>query len=133
MHRTVVLEHTLPDRTSHFDWMIEDPLLDGERRLATWRTDHRPDRAEGSFLGERIGAHRVAYLSFEGAVSGDRGRVRRLASGTAEWEVSDAGRVTVRVSWDTGRITRYTGEKKDGSRWLFRPSPREGLDAGHGL
>ena len=133
MHRTVVLEHTLPDGTSHFDWMIEDPVLEGDRRLATWRTTHRPDRAEGSFVGERIGAQRSAYLTFEGVISGDRGSVRRLVSGTADWEVADAGRVTVRISWESGRITRYTGEKKDGSWWLFRPSRREGLDAGHGL
>ncbi|MCC5822530.1 MAG: hypothetical protein LAT64_03015 [Phycisphaerales bacterium] len=119
MHRTVVLEHTLTDGSRHFDWMIEDPSIRGERRLATWRTDVRPDRADRAFTGLRIGAHRTAYLAFEGEVSGGRGWVRRLAAGRVEWEAATEAAVRIRVVWDSGRIARYAGKMGGEGGWLF--------------
>lgn len=134
MHRTVVLEHILPDGSAHFDWMIEDPALGGEEhRLACWRTDQRPDLALSGFWGERIGSHRAAYLTFEGPVSGDRGRVRRLASGAADWDRAGADRVVVRVRWETGRITRFQGEARNGPWWHFGVRVETALDARPGL
>jgi hypothetical protein len=58
--------------------------------LATWQllADPMP-RPEREIPARRIGAHRKAYLEYEGPVSGGRGHVRRVAAGTCE--VSEAG------------------------------------------
>lgn len=122
MTRAVVLEHTLPDGSRHFDWMIERPEPGTDRRLCTWRTEHRPDVA-GRFRGERIGDHRSAYLEFEGELSENRGRVVRLASGGAVWRLLEADRMSVEVDWNGGPKVRYEGENGAGGVWLFRGSP----------
>lgn len=122
MTRAVVLEHTLPDGSRHFDWMIERLEPGTERRLCTWRTEHRPDVA-GRFRGERIGDHRAAYLEFEGELSENRGRVVRLASGAAAWRHRDEGRICVGVDWDHGPKVRYDGEIGPEGVWSFRGSP----------
>ncbi len=146
MMRTVVLEHTLPDGSRHFDWMVERPDhgrggeeggSGGEHRLATWRTSCRPDRAAG-FEGEQIGDHRAFYLDFEGELTGGRGRVERVASGRAVWLGGDAagvgkGGVEVRISWSDGRIVRYEGRIGGDGRWAFRGCPEIGLDTASGL
>jgi hypothetical protein len=113
--RTVLLRHTLPDGSHHFDWMIEAPVA-RERRLVTFRADsaailphppHSPTPERKSppaalFLTS-IGDHRAAYLDYEGAIAGGRGVVERVGRGvvtilsrrpdgldmTIEWE-SDA-------------------------------------------
>lgn len=133
MPATVVLEHTLPDGSSHFDWMIEDPTLDGEYRLATWRLAVRPDRAEVGrvFEAERIGAHRARYLRYEGPLSDGRGDVRRVAEGSAEWaaewadpEGGAAGGSSdevlwVHIEWSDGWAGLYTGRTVDGRAWSW--------------
>lgn len=122
MPRTVVLEHTLPDGSVHFDWMIETPDRADERRLATWRLPGwRPDFTE--LAGERIGDHRAVYLHYEGPVSGGRGRVRRVAAGEVVGLELSADAARFEIRWD-GRAepARYTGEGGPGGAWLFRPA-----------
>lgn len=121
MPRAVVLEHTLADGSAHFDWMIEHPVLRGERRLATWRTDDRPDRTD-AFAAERIGDHRAAYLAFEGEIPGGRGRVRRVAEGEARWESFDRDRLRVAVRWAGGSARVYEGVVAEGGSWRFAAS-----------
>jgi hypothetical protein len=41
--------------------------------------------------------HRPAYLTYEGEVSGGRGRVRRVDEGTCELLADDPGRVVLRL------------------------------------
>jgi len=118
MPRAVVLEHTLPDGTAHFDWMIEHPSLGVEHRLLTWRTGERPDRAD-RFEGSRIGHHRAAYLLHEGPVSGGRGSVRRLASGTVCWERLEEACLIVSIRWSEADIRVYEGRSEDGAEWQF--------------
>jgi hypothetical protein len=122
MPRAVVLEHTLPDGSAHFDWMIEHPALTGERRLATWRTAARPDRAD-AFSGERIGDHRAAYLAFEGEIPGGRGRVRRVAQGEARWESLGRDRLRVAIRWDGAGERVYEGHAGDEETWRFDARP----------
>jgi hypothetical protein len=122
MMRAVVLEHTLPDGSRHFDWMIERPDPGEERRLCTWRTQHRPDRSVG-FDGRRIGDHRAAYLSFEGELGSGRGRVVRVASGRAVWLHRDEREIGVRIVWDGGPNARYEGQIGADGVWSFRGSP----------
>ena len=77
----VVLHHTgvIPE---HWDLMIAIP---GKDRLATWRIDKPPGIWDTSsdLRPERIDDHRMAYLTYEGPVSGGRGEVRRVAKGMA--------------------------------------------------
>jgi hypothetical protein len=74
--RFVILKHAT--EPPHFDLMIEH-----EEGLWTWSLyrDHLPETV-GELDVERIQDHRKAYLTYEGPVSGDRGRVRRVEEGT---------------------------------------------------
>src|SRR5262245_43439326 len=79
---TVQLLHELADGTSHVDWMIaQDPR--GERPLVTFRVAARVDELAGGGVvaAQRLDDHRPAYLDYEGPVSGNRGKVRRLVRG----------------------------------------------------
>lgn len=76
-----LLEHRT--RTgAHWDLLVEVP--DAER-LITWRLSGNPLAQTGPIVTERIADHRRVYLEYEGPISGDRGEVRRLDRGAAEW------------------------------------------------
>ena len=81
MPRFVVLRHEMPDgaaRPSHWDFMLEC----GEA-LRTWALQAQPDAPEPQ-LAEALADHRLAYLEYEGAVSGGRGNVTRWDAGSYE-------------------------------------------------
>lgn len=89
MPRFVVLEHTWGG--IHWDVMLEHKGV-----LATWAVDSAP--ADGACLpARRLADHRPAYLDYEGPVSGDRGAVRRVASGFYETVSWSADCVEVRL------------------------------------
>ncbi|MCS7159009.1 MAG: DNA polymerase ligase N-terminal domain-containing protein [Gemmatales bacterium] len=72
--RFVLLHHDWP--YPHYDLMLE-----WQGVLKTWRTPEIPK--PGRILTiEAIGDHRLAYLDYEGPVSGNRGTVRRVDNGT---------------------------------------------------
>lgn len=91
---TVILRH---DRIggSHCDWLIEHPdHPPGAGRLLAFRIPLPfllPGAACGLAVSEfqqkrlltRLPDHRRHYLTYQGAISGGRGRVRRIASGSA--------------------------------------------------
>ncbi len=93
MPRFVVLEHDSP-RGLHWDLMFQH----GET-LATWAVTQPPDE-DGPLAAERLFHHRLAYLDYEGPVSGGRGSVKGWDQGTYElrsrsddvWTVVLAGR-----------------------------------------
>jgi hypothetical protein len=70
--RFVILEHDHP--ALHWDFMLES---DGA--LRTWRLPNPP--AAGNMSAEEIAEHRLAYLDYEGPVSGGRGAVKRWDCG----------------------------------------------------
>jgi hypothetical protein len=78
--RYVVLHHTGSGEGDHFDFMLEVP---GNERLLTWRVMTPPQRWGGDIAAKRIADHRKAYLTYEGEISGGRGRVERVREGTA--------------------------------------------------
>jgi hypothetical protein len=99
MPRYVILEHDHP--RLHWDLMLEA----GEA-LQTWRLHGPPQPGEG-VVAEPSFDHRLAYLDYEGPVSGGRGRVRRWDSGTyRKGEESGDGLV---LHLDGGRL-RGTAE-----------------------
>ena len=74
MPRFVILSHDHP--FPHWDLMLEVGSV-----LRTWRLREIP-RPGQAVLAESLGDHRIAYLDYEGPVSGGRGRVVRWDAGT---------------------------------------------------
>jgi hypothetical protein len=123
MPRFVVLEHATPpgyERPLHWDLMLET-----ESGLATWALERAPEPAH-KIRADRLGDHRLAYLDYEGEVSGGRGRVTRWDSGQYELICRSQDRWVVRLA---GR--RLAGELElrresaGDQRWIceFWPSP----------
>jgi len=74
MPRFVILEHDHP----HLHW---DLMLEAGGVLKTWRLA-KPPVELGPILAEPLGDHRIAYLDYEGPVSGGRGTVTRWDAGS---------------------------------------------------
>lgn len=73
----VILHHT-GYGAAHWDLMLEE-----ESSLATWKLYRDPAQlgtAPAALF--RIADHRKAYLEYEGPISGGRGQVHRVCSGT---------------------------------------------------
>ncbi len=89
MPRFVVLRHETPpghERPTHWDFMLEAGGV-----LRTWALAEAPCRGR-AIAAEELAEHRLAYLEYEGDVSGGRGSVVRWDAGT--YEVLD-GRVAL--------------------------------------
>lgn len=83
----MVLEH-------HWDGVHWDFMLERSGVLKTWALDE--PLAPGRDLAARqLADHRLAYLDYEGPVSGGRGHVHRLDAGT--YETNQWDDETVRV------------------------------------
>jgi hypothetical protein len=80
MPRYVILTHDHP--FPHWDFMLE-----AEGVLRTWRLLAEP-AARQSVPAERLADHRLAYLDYEGPVSGGRGSVARWDHGTYDTVVT---------------------------------------------
>lgn len=88
MPRFVVLRHEMPTgaaRSSHWDFMLECGDV-----LRTWALRQPPNSFEPQIV-ESLPDHRLAYLEYEGEVSGGRGRVSRWDAGVYEPENDDGG------------------------------------------
>ena len=82
MPRFVILRHEVPpgrNRPSHWDLMLE-----AEGVLQTWALASEPGYDVGIW-GQALPDHRLAYLDYEGPVSGDRGTVARWDAGSFAW------------------------------------------------
>ena len=75
MAQFVLLEHNHPEL--HWDFMVEQ---DGV--LKTWRLAEQPQVANAQIRATQLPDHRLAYLDYEGPVSGNRGEVKRIDRGT---------------------------------------------------
>jgi len=125
----VVLLHTLPDASSHFDWLTARTNAP-DAPLLSFRTALRPESpAIDAFSAEPLPDHRALYLDFQGPLDPkdgrDRGDVVRLARGTARIEHADDERVVIVARWANqqgGAPRRYEGTPS-GARWGFRVSP----------
>jgi hypothetical protein len=100
MPRFVLLYHDCPPsfgKPSHWDLMLE---RDGALMTwslaelpASWRTP--PGHSSIELEAARLPDHRLAYLDYEGPVSGDRGHVKRIDRG--EYEILDQSPEWLRV------------------------------------
>src|SRR5215470_5282132 len=95
MPRFVLLYHECPpdyERPSHWDLMLEAGDL-----LRTWALLQLPDETASETVdAEELDDHRLAYLEYEGAVSGGRGSVRRVDAGTYETIVETGDSLQIR-------------------------------------
>ncbi len=105
MPRFVVLRHESP-RGIHFDFMLEAGDV-----LKTWALPQPPEPGV-EIECEALADHRLAYLDYEGPISGGRGSVRCWDRGTYSIvEQSD-------VQW----VVELAGEKLAGTATLCRPA-----------
>jgi hypothetical protein len=118
MPRFVILEHDHPQL--HWDLMLE-----AGNALRTWRLAS-PPQEEQVIPIEPIGDHRLAYLDYEGPVSGNRGSVRRWDWGTFE-QVQDGAR-PLSVELCGQRIQGRLELFEDGhGGWQLRYIPTSGI------
>jgi hypothetical protein len=83
MPRFVLLHHETPagyPRPSHYDLMLECGEVESGGALRTWALPSWP-KAGAAIDAEELAPHRLAYLDYAGEVSGDRGKVTRVAAG----------------------------------------------------
>ncbi len=95
MPRFVILHHATPPgylRPSHHDLMLEHGPA-----LRTWACESLPV-AGATVAAEQLADHRLAYLDYEGEVSGGRGRVARVAAGEYELLAESDGLIQVRLA-----------------------------------
>jgi hypothetical protein len=115
----VLLRHTLPDASWHYDWMIRP---EPGARLLTFRVRVRIDDANlDAFDAEQIAAHRDAYLDYEGPLSHGRGRVKRIARGRAHLRERSEKTLEALVRWEGGsaRLWRGSALSRRPGWWRF--------------
>ena len=110
MPRFVILEHDHP----HLHW---DLMLEIAGALRTWRLAV-PPRPGASGEATPLGDHRIAYLDYEGPVSGNRGTVRRWDRGDYATIEDTSDSLTVELSGDLVR-GKVTLRRAQDQRWEF--------------
>lgn len=125
MPRFVVLRHELPAtcaRASHWDLMFEENAA-----LRTWAINEDL-RLVHDQPAESLALHRLAYLDYEGPVSGDRGTVTRWDRGEFEIESDEPGCFVARLIGELlrGRITLIEDLADHSWRVSFAAEPTSG-------
>ena len=114
MPRFVVLTHDHP--VPHWDFMLENEAV-----LRTWRLA-RPPTESRPVVADSIADHRLAYLDYEGPVSGDRGTVVTFDRGEYSWLTEDAN--VIEVDLQGIRLRGRAGLKRfEFDRWEFQFTP----------
>ncbi len=130
--RFVVLRHDMAcaddlSRDSHFDWMFQFNDV-----LWTWATPQVKNMVnEFAISAERLADHRVHYLNYEGEISGGRGIVSRLLSGSFTILSHTADRLELVLRWNAPQgsqsaivtIQRTVGMDSATAAWTLRFLP----------
>ncbi len=120
MPRYVILLHEIPPghkvaggRGTHWDLMLEQNGV-----LRTWALADEP-RGELTTQAEQLPDHRLAYLDYEGPVSGNRGNVSQWDAGEYEVLAESAERLELRlVDSSAARYVSLTADAgRDGHFW----------------
>lgn len=118
MRQTVVLSHKQPDMPEHFDWLIDQPEIQSEHRLLTFRVFERPDQSP-RFTAERLALHRAHYLRFQGDIGGDRGHVTRICRGDVLVYTPGQTQLNMEIRW-ADRTICYSAQREDeANMWTF--------------
>lgn len=113
MQRFVVLAHDHP--VPHWDLMLEQ-----SSSLKTWRINSIEPRQPSSQTAVGLADHRLAYLTYEGPVSGNRGNVRQIDNGnyiTQVWR-EDSIKCELHGSIFVGHI-RLSLARAPNNEWQF--------------
>jgi hypothetical protein len=121
MPRFVILEHNHPEL--HWDLMLESA-----GHLRTWRLAEAP-RGKQLIAAQAIPDHRLAYLDYEGPVSGNRGTVRRWDGGN--YRLEQDGEIGLILTMEGSRISGRTellrlAEDRWEFLWSAEPNQRMG-------
>jgi hypothetical protein len=121
MPRFVILTHDHP--SLHWDFMLEN-----KASLRTWRLAMPADFA-GEIAAEPLPDHRLAYLDYEGPVSGNRGQVRRWDCGDYFPLVdrADCVEIELRGGKLSGRARLWRTGAENDWRFHFTASSPESL------
>jgi hypothetical protein len=112
MPRFVILEHDHP--MLHWDFMLE---IGGA--LRTWRLASAPIKMGNPIEATPLGDHRLAYLDYEGPVSGGRGQVRRWDRGEFDLLSAVEGE-SIRIELRGEKVRGVVAIKDSGAGWLFQ-------------
>ncbi|XZE43862.1 hypothetical protein SH467x_003440 [Pirellulaceae bacterium SH467] len=96
MTQFVILRHEYPagnERQDHWDLLLEPPKPAGEAPLLLCFAIPAPIKDWNGAVVQKLPDHRRLYLHYEGPISGDRGLVRRIATGEIEWLAHSPGLV----------------------------------------
>lgn len=115
MSRFVVLIHDHPVR--HWDFMLEKEAV-----LRTWRLAREP-LEPGPIDAEALVDHRLAYLDYEGPVSGNRGSVCRFDRGEYTLIEETAERIVVDLCGAVLRGNAVLERSGDSIAWTFMFTP----------
>jgi hypothetical protein len=111
MPRYVILEHA--DRQLHWDFMLESGTV-----LRTWRLHEAPEE-NLTIAAEKSFDHRLAYLDYEGPLTGGRGAVTRWDKG--EFEVEEERNTLLSAILHGNRLRgRVQLERAPSGDWSFR-------------
>ena len=113
MPHYVILQHETAGGV-HFDFMLE---MGGT--LKTW-TLPQPPISGVELAAEALPDHRLAYLDYEGLISGDRGSVTRWDRGTYELEHQSESELALMLAGEKliGHVTlRHPTDTEN--RWRF--------------
>jgi hypothetical protein len=118
MPRFVILEH-LPGSASraprHWDFMLERGAA-----LRTWALDGEPQVGQ-SIAATALADHRLAYLDYEGPITGGRGHVRRYDSGEYRVLHEQHDALTVELAGDRGRlVASFSRDPASSQLWSVR-------------
>jgi hypothetical protein len=125
MPRFVLLRHECPPefgKPSHWDLMLEDAGA-----LLTWSLVELPTPGGLAAFATRLDDHRLAYLDYEGPLSGERGSVSRVDAGEFQWVERTDQRIVVSCA---GRqlLGTLTAQRVGGASWrLSFEAATEGL------
>ena len=114
MPQFVILHHRLPPESSRADHY--DLMLESAETLLTWAVLEIPNGE--SQTAESLPPHRRDYLTYEGAVSENRGDVKRIAAGEFEWIVRDESELIVELTSPqiSGRLML---QQRAGQWWVW--------------
>jgi len=119
--RFVILRHECPygyKQGVHWDLMLEE-----SRVLRTWALSAEPVVGQ-TISAEQLADHRLAYLDYEGPISGDRGVVSRWDCGSYELLDSVAGELCFLMHGNrlSGRAV-LTSDSSHSESWTFHVAP----------
>ena len=113
MPRFVLLRHECPPgfaKPSHWDLLLEEGAS-----LLAWSIETLPLAGE-AVAAVKLPDHRLAYLDYEGPVSGGRGHVNRTDTGEFSWIDRRPSRIVVELGGATLR-GRFVLEQRQGDAW----------------